>query len=1640
MNIDGVDISLDNLTQDLLELLVGERWPNGDEGAMRSLASAWTDAASQLDEIRQTASAAAQRVGEYCQGANADALKSFWSANFDDGQTSWPAGVAPAALPFAVQFCKAMASALTAGANQIETTKDMIMGNIAILVATVTPQIAAGFFDFGATDATAVAEVLADRTVMQALLDGAKDLIVEMVEQAIEQGLMQAELAFVIQFKEVMEGHAGSIDWGQVEQAGISGAEGGAMGAAFGFGIGKAGGRIFGEDFGKSFAGRAAAGVASGGLTNAGLDLLQNGKISASDFAKGSLAGVLGGMGGAEAAAGEKPAIDTENLPTELDTPNVRTPDLTAPQATDVPTVDAGARTDLSGLAMPTADHGTPAGLDNTALGADTPGTGTPVRADLSGGVSVDPSQAAVAASSVGHILGGGTTENAGAGMSTSSGFSESPAATTSATASGSAPAETRGFQEPTSLGGIRSTDAMPTSARSDLATSGGSGGLGSVSEPPASARADSASSGGSGSGYAQGGESPTSARLDTGATTTSGAAVSDLGAGASVGSRADSPGAGDAGISAPGDTASSGRQYSDSSTGDPVSGGLPLTEGGSMLGGASAVRDGGAESSFSGGARADSGLGDAAGRGAGPGDSSTGAGGGSSPGRFYGGRGSVLDRTGTSAGSADRSTIPDAESTATSPDALNLTERQNADRFASSTSEPGMVDPATRESVADPTSGDSAVTPSRARDDISAQAQEPRDAVTPSDPTGFEHATDPSGSGQGADTARSEYTADPSGSDHAADPTGSEHATDPSGSGQGADPARSEYTADPSGSDHAADPTGSEHAAEPADGTVSAGGTVTADDSGAHESQSDDAAAAASEQAGPLADGSHPDTTGPEQPDQPERTAEPEPSALPSDPATWADGAEPVASARDVTQPESTPSSDAGAKPEAAMSSDTSAKSDTVASKPDSGKPDASGPGASKPDAARSDAPGNAADRGVPDARGQEQPQPSSDGAGRRDGQDGAGGPAPNAGNDAAVLIPNQVGGPVHDPSAETTAWAPPNQAGGLSDRLAQVNSRAQAGDRGISMFSDPEMAALAGRVEPDPNGAFDLNLHGDATGGVSGLERLSPQDLLDLANANGHRPGQPFRLTSCEAGALDHGFAAELSRISGCKVIAADSLVWTDSAGHMFASGSHVDGFGESVPDIPPSGRWVEFSPDGTKLPVGENGFPPGQESGFGGWNSPVGDVRARAADIAQWNPPSTERTLKVPDDSEPALRPLAPGERFADRSDLPASAKINVVDTNGEPRGAFYTDANGKITHAELPVPNTRHGQEQTPPNPGPTYQRHGLSEQNVIDGSNPDAATPPGDATVKYTWNDRSAVFKTDAEGEPQPPAVWDSKFDPSTPPKDTFKLGPRKSVFSIKPGSLEPGTHYRAEQTPRGESTPRITDFWTDGSGKIVAVDTWRGRDSPASADDGGWNPNLGAYGQAKGPDGMRFQPGVTFRVDGKVGVTDGFGRMTGMSLDHGAEIADPLNPSVRNESAQGESNSFGKAEYPAGSWDGGHKYPAAVGGPSEPFNYFPQDRDSNQGNGADAEGSWWMDEMDTVAAVKYQEATVSGWDIIESHDTGTPGDPTADPPTPPAFNKTPENVIVRKTYRFPRPDGTPGPPRTTIRFTTNVQP
>ena len=229
------------------------------------------------------------------------------------------------------------------------------------------------------------------------------------------------------------------------------------------------------------------------------------------------------------------------------------------------------------------------------------------------------------------------------------------------------------------------------------------------------------------------------------------------------------------------------------------------------------------------------------------------------------------------------------------------------------------------------------------------------------------------------------------------------------------------------------------------------------------------------------------------------------------------------------------------------------------------------------------------------------------------------------------------------------------------MSGELAEVSARAEVSDRGISHYLDPEMAELARKVPADPDGAFTADIHGDDTGVLSGLTRMSAADYLRVLDANGHEPGQPIRLLSCRAGAMDDGFAAELARASGCKVIAADTEVWSDRAGHLFASETHTDGFGEPAPDIPPNGRWHEFSPDGTKTRVGDEGWPPGQEGGFGDWQSPVGQARSRGVEPGSRRDDAdgAERT-----DPEPSTRTDAESSTRADAAPATADQHDGVL----------------------------------------------------------------------------------------------------------------------------------------------------------------------------------------------------------------------------------------------------------------------------------------------------------------------------------------------------------------------------------------
>ena len=302
-----MSVHIPEAAQALLELVVGSDWPDGDEDALRALSTVWSDAATELESIQHTASSLAASVGQVAKGAAADAFAAYWSKNIDDGSTSVGKGSSPPILPFSVSFCQQMAKACDDGALEIETAKEMVVGQLLLLAAELAGTDILGMFTFGLADLGDIAEVAATRLVCKEIINEAVTKVVtKMLAAAIEMGVTQGVLDLAIQTIQVAE-HRRSFSGMELLESVGSGALAGALGAGFGLGVGALG-RV-GAQEGANALGRAAetklgtvaTAVAGGGFTNAAMDLAENHKVSLSDLTNGSLGGAIGAAHGVHA-------------------------------------------------------------------------------------------------------------------------------------------------------------------------------------------------------------------------------------------------------------------------------------------------------------------------------------------------------------------------------------------------------------------------------------------------------------------------------------------------------------------------------------------------------------------------------------------------------------------------------------------------------------------------------------------------------------------------------------------------------------------------------------------------------------------------------------------------------------------------------------------------------------------------------------------------------------------------------------------------------------------------------------------------------------------------------------------------------------------------------------------------------------------------------------------------------------------------------------------------------------------------------------------------------------------------------------------------------------------------------------------
>ncbi|MEU3710908.1 hypothetical protein [Streptomyces catenulae] len=230
--------------QNLLLVVVGNKWPTGDETALRAEAADWRQVAEVLRVCAQDVTAARRAVDAGLAGAARAGIDAFLAT-----LVGRPGAEDDAVLPKAVRCCEGAAEALDALANEIETLRIEILG--ALIVLAIQLMVDAAAYLFGGAEAAAV-EIAAARVLCLAFLRRAA---VRVLTRVAESVLAQEGFALLAQVVEVAQGHRGTLDGRQLTAAAVNGAIGGAVG----FGAGLAGGAL-GHGLGK---GLAAAGAGS---------------------------------------------------------------------------------------------------------------------------------------------------------------------------------------------------------------------------------------------------------------------------------------------------------------------------------------------------------------------------------------------------------------------------------------------------------------------------------------------------------------------------------------------------------------------------------------------------------------------------------------------------------------------------------------------------------------------------------------------------------------------------------------------------------------------------------------------------------------------------------------------------------------------------------------------------------------------------------------------------------------------------------------------------------------------------------------------------------------------------------------------------------------------------------------------------------------------------------------------------------------------------------------------------------------------------------------------------------------------------------------------------------------------------------
>jgi hypothetical protein len=148
--------------------LLGFQWPEADEDKLMEAAQHWRDFASEVGQIKGTASRHATQVAAENVGASVDAFNHHWQQ-------------VGSRLSEAQEAAEIVAGVLEAFAGVVIAVKGETIAQLTILAGELAATTAGAIFTFGAAEAAAPFEIAGTRLVVREILDR----VIKYVEEAV---------------------------------------------------------------------------------------------------------------------------------------------------------------------------------------------------------------------------------------------------------------------------------------------------------------------------------------------------------------------------------------------------------------------------------------------------------------------------------------------------------------------------------------------------------------------------------------------------------------------------------------------------------------------------------------------------------------------------------------------------------------------------------------------------------------------------------------------------------------------------------------------------------------------------------------------------------------------------------------------------------------------------------------------------------------------------------------------------------------------------------------------------------------------------------------------------------------------------------------------------------------------------------------------------------------------------------------------------------------------------------------------------------------------------------------------------------------------------------------------------------------